>query len=93
MKTATLPPVRVEPHFRIELEGVLEHGETLSEFVENAVRATVEKRKNQAEFLRRGMHAIDQTQVADNGIPASAVIGRLEAKLVAARLARAKRNR
>ena len=40
MKTATLPPIRVAPDFRHELEGVLEQGESLSQFVENAVRAT-----------------------------------------------------
>ena len=44
MKTATLPPIRVAPDFRHELEGVLEQGESLSQFVENAVRATVARR-------------------------------------------------
>jgi len=46
MKTATLPPVRVAPDFRMALEDVLEPGETLSQFVENAVRSVVEKRKS-----------------------------------------------
>lgn len=48
MKTAMLPPIRVTPDFRFELEGVLKQGETLSQFVKNAVRTTVAKRKNQA---------------------------------------------
>jgi hypothetical protein len=39
MKTATLPPVRVAPDFRREIEGVLVEGETLSQFVESAVRS------------------------------------------------------
>ncbi len=85
MKTATLPPIRVAPEFRSELEGVLEQGESLSQFVENAVRATVERRKNQAEFVRRGMAAIESTKQAGGGIPAEVVITRLEAKLSAAR--------
>ena len=58
MKTATIPPIRVAPAFRGEIESVLEQGESLSEFVENAVRQNVLKRQNQNEFLRRGMAAI-----------------------------------
>ncbi len=86
MKTATLPPIRVAPDFRLELEGVLEQGESLSQFVENAVRTTVAKRKNQAEFIRRGLAAIEATQRDGGGIPAQTVIATLEAKLAAARL-------
>ena len=92
MKTATLPPIRVAPDFRVELEGVLEQGESLSQFVENAVRSTVAKRKNQAEFIRRGMAAIDATQRDGSGIPAQLVIAKLEAKLAAARKIKAERG-
>ena len=92
MKTATLPPIRVAPDFRLELEGVLEQGETLSQFVENAVRTTVAKRKNQAEFIRRGIAAIGATQRDGSGIPADQVIAKLEAKLAAARLDLAQRG-
>jgi len=95
MKTATLPPIRVAPDFRLELEGVLEQGESLSQFVENAVRATVARRKNQAEFIRRGINAIEATKKGGGGIPAEAVIARLEAKLATAkqtRQARAQRG-
>ena len=92
MKTATLPPIRVAPDFRLELEGVLEQGETLSQFVENAVRTTVAKRKNQAEFIRRGVAAIEATQLDGSGIPADQVIAKLEAKLAAARLDLAQRG-
>ncbi len=93
MKTATIPPIRVAPSFRIEIEGVLEQGESLSEFVESAVRLTVEKRKNQTEFIRRGIAAIAQTQRAGGGVPAELVIAKLEAKLAAARQVQAKRVR
>jgi len=88
MKTATLPPIRVAPDFRSEIEGVLESGETLSKFVENAVRATVTLRKSQAEFVQRGLTAIEQTKVQGNGVPASSVVATLEARLAAARLAK-----
>jgi Arc/MetJ-type ribon-helix-helix transcriptional regulator len=92
MKTATLPPIRVAPDFRLELEGVLEQGETLSQFVENAVRTTVAKRKNQAEFIRRGVAAIEATQRDGSGIPTDQVIAKLEAKLAAARRVLAQRG-
>ena len=86
MKTTMLPPIRVAPDFRLELEGVLEQGETLSQFVESAVRTTVAKRRNQAEFTRRGIAAIEATQRDGSGIPADHVIAKLEAKLATARL-------
>jgi len=92
MKTATLPPIRVAPDFRLELEGVLEQGESLSQFVENAVRTTVARRKTQAEFVRRGIAAIEATQREGSGIPADLVIAKLEAKLSAARRAKAQRG-
>ena len=85
MKTASLPPIRVAPAFRQEIEGVLEDGETLSQFVEGAVRSVVEKRKHQTEFVRRGIAAIQETQRTGNGIPADLVLARLEARLLAAR--------
>lgn len=92
MKTATLPPIRVAPDFRQELEGVLEDGETLTQFVESAVRSVVEKRKHQAEFVRRGIAAIQETQRTGSGIPADQVVARLEAKLNAARQSRVRRG-
>lgn len=92
MKTATLPPIRVEPDLRQAIEGVLEDGETLSQFVEGAVRSVVDKRKHQAEFVRRGMAAIEETQSTSNGIPAEQVLARLEARLLAARQTQAARG-
>lgn len=85
MKTATIPPVRVEPQFRQELEEVLEQGETLAGFVESSVREAVAMRKSQTEFVRRGLAAIERTKQAQDGIPAAAVIAKLEARLQAAK--------
>jgi len=55
MKCATLPSVRVEPELRAEVESLLGDGETVSEFVEASVRATVVRRRQQAEFIARGL--------------------------------------
>jgi hypothetical protein len=93
MKTVTLAHIHVAPNFRQEIEGVLEDGETLSKFVEGAVRRELDKRKHQAEYVRRGIAAIRETQRTGNGFPASEVVARLEARLLAARQALAQRGR
>ena len=85
MKTATIPPIRVAPEFRAEVECVLEQGESLSEFVENAVRQSVLKRQHQAEFVRRGIESIDETKRTGAGVAAETVVAKLEAKLALAR--------
>jgi predicted transcriptional regulator len=92
MKTSTIPPIRVAPAFRGEIESVLEQGESLSQFVENAVRQMVLKRQNQTEFVRRGMAAIEETQRLGNGIAADDVLAQLDAKLAAARKTLAQRK-
>jgi hypothetical protein len=54
MKTAQLPPVRVEPAVREEIESVLQEGESLSQFVEAAAVQAARRRKAQQAFLARG---------------------------------------
>jgi hypothetical protein len=88
MKTATIPPVRIEPQFREEIEQSLVEGETMAGLVETAVRAEVTRRREQSEFIRRGLAAIARTVSANDGIPADAVIAKLEAKLASARKAK-----
>lgn len=85
MKSATLPPVRVEPDFRDEVEQALQPGETLTSLVEAAVRAEVTRRKDQSEFVRRGLAAIARSEAAGDWIAAEDVIAKLEAKVAAAR--------
>ena len=84
MKTATLPPVRVNPALRLEMEQALAEGETLTAMVETAVRHGVQRRQAQAEFVRRGMAAIAATRAAGDGVPAADMLARLEAKLAVA---------
>ncbi len=91
MKTSTIPPIRVEPAFRQQVEQVLAQGETLSEFVENAIRDTVSKRQFQSDFVQRGLAAIDEVKRQGGGIPAEVVLANLQAKLVAANRAKTKK--
>ena len=86
MKTATIPSVRVEPDFRAEVEAVLADGETLSEFVEASVRAGVERRRVQGEFVARGLRSRDEARRTGHYVDADAVLDGLQRKLDAARV-------
>ena len=55
MKSATIPPLRVTPDLRADVESVLKDGETLSNFVEESLRSQILHRKTQQEFIARGM--------------------------------------
>lgn len=85
MKTASIPTVRVEPALRQEMERSLQAGETLASLVETAVRKEIAARKAQAGFVSRGLVAIEKTVREGSGIPADAVLARLEKRLDAAR--------
>lgn len=93
MKTATIPSVRVEPDFRAEVESVLAEGETLSEFVEASVRASVERRRVQAEFIARGLRSRDEARRTGDYVDADVVLQRLQRKLDAARASLAKKRK
>ena len=85
MKTATIPPIRIESTFRQEIEMSLGEGETMASLVENAVRTEVTRRRDQSEFVRRGLAAIARSEADGDWIPAEVVIAKLEAKVAAAR--------
>ena len=85
MKTATIPSVRVEPELRAEVESLLSEGETVSEFVEASVRATVLRRRNRAEFIARGLRSLEGARSTGDCVDADVVVEGLQRKLDAAR--------
>jgi hypothetical protein len=85
MKSATIPSVRVEPELRAEVESLLSEGETLSEFVEASVRAAVLRRRNQAEFMARGLRSLETARRTGEYVEADVVLDGLQRKLDAAR--------
>lgn len=93
MKSATLPSLRVEPEFRAEVEAVLAGGETLSEFVEASVRASVERRRFLAEFVARGLQARDEARASGEYLDADGVVEGQQRKLDAARANLKRRGR
>ena len=85
MKSATIPAVRVEPELRAEIESILNEGETLSEFVEKSVREQARRRRNEAEFVARGIQALENSRMAGDFVDSKAMLDRLDAKLNAAK--------
>jgi predicted transcriptional regulator len=93
MKTTTIPSIRVEPDFRAEVEAVLAEGETLSQFVEASVRASVERRRMQAEFIARGLRSRDVARRTGVYVDADEVIDGLQRKLDVAHSRLAKKGK
>jgi len=78
MKTATIPSLRVDPELRHAAESVLQDGETLSGFVEQSLRANIEHRRFQQEFVARGLASREQARLGGEYIPAEEVQRELE---------------
>lgn len=93
MKTTTIPSIRVEPEFLAEVEAVLAEGETLSQFVEASVRASVERRRMHAEFIARGLRSRDAARRTGDYADADVAIDGLQRKLDAARTRLAKKGK
>ena len=85
MRSATFPPIRVEPEVRAEVEAVLREGETLTQFIEEAVVAAAAWRRAQAEFVKRGEDAIERWKREGGGRPADEVMADLQSRLDLAR--------
>jgi hypothetical protein len=75
------------------VEAVLSEGETLSQFVEASVRASVERRRMQAEFIARGLRSRDEARRSGDYVDADVVIDGLQRKLDAARARQAKKGK
>lgn len=81
MKTATIPSLRVDPELRRSAESVLRAGESLSGFVEQAIRQNVAQRLAEQEFIARGLLARDKARQTGDYVDASAVANRLQGML------------
>ena len=85
MKTSFIPAVRVEPELRERLQGVLGEGESLSSFVEGAVRDRIERRSAQHEFVPRGVRALQGFRVEGRTVSTEQVLRKPRARLKRAR--------
>jgi len=85
MKTATFPSLRVTPELRQAAEQILQEGETLSSFVEQSIRESIERRQVQQEFIARGLRSRDDARQTGQYTSADSVIERLEHMLATAK--------
>ena len=85
MKTAAIPAVRVSPELRQAAEDLLQAGETLSGFVEEAVRRNVEFRQAQKAFLERGLASGEASRKSGKYVSSAAMLGKLARRLEKAR--------
>jgi predicted transcriptional regulator len=92
MKSANFPSVRVEPELRAAAEDVLQDGESISNFVEQAIRENIARRLQHREFVVRGLASRDDAKQSGDYVPADEVVARLEARLGEAK-AKAKKKR
>ena len=64
-RSATLPPIRVTPETKASVEAVLREGESLTQFIENAVAQEAEFRAEQNAAVARAKKAV---RLADKGV-------------------------
>jgi len=93
MRSATFPPIRVKPEVRSEVEAVLREGESLTQFIEEAVVSAAAWRRNQAEFVARGEAAIERWKREGGGLSVDEAMADLQGRLDAARSRAALRTR
>ena len=85
MKTSTLPALRVSPELRSAAESVLAPGETLSSFVHDAVARTIEFRREQLEFVERGLASAATARRTGRYLSSDAALKSLKRQLSQAR--------
>jgi len=85
MKTATIPSLRVDPELRHAAESVLQEGETLSSFVEQSLRISIDHRRAQQAFIARGLAARDEAQQTGEYFTADEVLRELDEMHASAR--------
>jgi len=78
MKTATFPPLRTTPQLRQAVEQSLAEGESLSSFVEQAIRESVSRRQHQQAFITRGLHSRESARSSGTYVSAASVVEKLE---------------
>ena len=82
MKSTTIPSLRVEPKLRQAVECLLNSDETLSSFMEQALREQVNRRKTQNEFIARGLASRDKAKQSGEYYSANEVLDYLDSMLV-----------
>jgi len=86
MKSSTIPSLRVEPNLRNAVESVLREGETISNFMEESLRAGIMHRKTKQEFISRGLASRDEALQTGEYFSAESVHDELRSMLLHAEM-------
>lgn len=81
MKSSSIPSLRVEPALRKAAERVLREGESLSNFLEESLRAGIQHRQAQQEFIARGLASRDEAKRTAEYFSADSVLDELQTVL------------
>ena len=73
MKSATFPSLRTTPELRQAVEQILGEGETLSGFVEQAIRESIARHQHQQEFNARCLHSRNDVRQSGKYVSADTV--------------------
>ncbi|MBL8200027.1 MAG: prevent-host-death protein [Chromatiales bacterium] len=93
MKTTTIPPLRVSPELRREAEAVLREGETLSGFMLESLQESIARRRDQQEFIERGLKSAAKARSTGQYVTADDVVKQLAGRLKKARATSTSRTR
>lgn len=81
MKIATIPALRVKPKLLDAVEEVLVEGETLSSFMEEALRADIMRRQHQQVFIAQGLKSAGMARQNQEYYSAESVLDELQSML------------
>ena len=88
MKTAAIPTVRVSPELRQAAEDLLQAGETLSGFVEEAIKRNIEFRQAQHAFIERGLASGQAAKGSGKYVSSEKMLAKLSQRIAKTRKVR-----
>lgn len=84
-RTATLPPIRIEPETKATLESVLREGESLTQFIEQAVRSEAEYRAGQQAAVARARESLRAVDEGEGVMTSDEFLARMQQRAESAR--------
>jgi hypothetical protein len=90
MNETVKPSVLDDEDFHAAVESVLREGETVADLIDRSARAEVEYRREQAEFVARGLAALEEAERTGVWYTTEDVLSMMRAKLDAAKAAQGK---
>lgn len=90
MNEIAKPTVLDDEEFHAAAESVLREGETVADLIDRSARAEVEYRREQAEFIAKGLAALEEAERTGVWYTTEDVLSMMRTKLDAAKAAQGK---